>query len=155
MFLENESEKLRAEASLLEAAALDSCYGSILMCFFPSFGDDRDLHVLGKTQNLRKDTPISHKLPARAPWADQKYLCDSFAARKIHHHGGGRSALQDPRFDLKVPGKIQMLLNCLPFNTGQISTRRSRRRRPRNIPPEDSPPPFSHAGSASRSLAQR
>jgi hypothetical protein len=86
-----------------------------------SLGHNSNVHVLGKTQDLRRQAPVREKAPVSTPGPHEKDLCNAFASREIHEHCCCILTLQYSRFDMKIPRKIQMPFDRFAFLERQVS----------------------------------
>jgi hypothetical protein len=91
----------------------------VLTSFTAPVGDDCDLHVLREAQDFGDETSDTQECSAFR--AHQKDLCDSFTVRELHEGGSGISSFEYSRFDMEVPGEIQMPFNGLSFEVRQAA----------------------------------
>jgi len=82
-------------------------------------GNDGHLHIASQPDNLLDEVATERRRPASLTGAQQEDLSDPLPPREADECFSNILALQYPSFNPQVSGKIQLLLDRLPFRTGQ------------------------------------
>ena len=77
----------------------------------PTFSEDNNANILGLADDSRNQICAKQDAPRAIFGPAEQYLSNLIAARKIDDCLGGIIAFQDPRFNVQIPGKVQVRLD--------------------------------------------
>ena len=85
---------------------------------FLSLGDDCDLNGVGEAQDLSDEAHCGQQSEMTDAGTAKENLRDVLPVREFDQGHSGVRALQYSRFNVKITGEVEMLLNRIPLLRG-------------------------------------